>query len=553
MQEDSEVHADGRERWALYREAIAQVGDGFFVIGPDMRLTEVNAALCTMFGRSADQFIGRSPLEFVSENSRPLMRRMMERIATTEQRRSHYDALRPDGSTFPILVRAATVRARTGAVEASVGFVTDLSEIVQAQQSVAASERELRAILDNMQDTFYRTDAAGRIVRASRSVERLLGYRASEVLGRRLADFYVDPTDRDRFLADLQASGGSVSHYEGRLRHRDGHEVWVSTNAHFYFDAAGRVAGVEGTTRDVTEIRRAREEQRLAAQVFRAATEAVLITDPDLVVLSANPAFVDLVGIEAAAAPGQPLFRLAQIEGEAAGERAVRAALLVRGQWSGEVWSRRHDGIGFPCWLSLSAVRGDGGEWSQCVAILSDITERKATQARFEFLAHHDPLTLLPNRLLLRDRVEQSISRAARTQTGVALLFVDLDDFKRVNDNFGHQVGDAVLREVGRRLVCCVRSTDTVCRLGGDEFVVALTDLNDAGHLPEIAHKLQTEVALPIRLSGGEVRIGCSIGVAVYPRDGRDHDALLACADAAMYAAKRRRGSAPALLAQGGR
>jgi diguanylate cyclase (GGDEF)-like protein/PAS domain S-box-containing protein len=553
MQEDSEVQADGRERWALYREAIAQVGDGFFVIGPDMRLTEVNAALCTMFGRSADQLIGRSPLEFVAENSRPLMRRMMERIATTEQRRSHYDALRPDGSTFPILVRAATVRSRTGAVEASVGFVTDLSEIVQAQQSVAASERELRAMLDNMQDTFYRTDAAGRIVRASKSVERLLGYRESDVLGRRLADFYVDPTDRDRFLADLQASGGSVSHYEGRLRHRDGHEVWVSTNAHFHFDAAGRVAGVEGTTRDVTEIRRAREEQRLAAQVFRAATEAVLITDPDLVVLSANPAFVDLVGIEASAAPGQPLFRLAQIEGEAAGERAVRAALLVRGQWSGEVWSRRRDGIGFPCWLSLSAVRGDGGEWSQCVAILSDITERKATQARFEFLAHHDPLTLLPNRLLLRDRVEQSISRAARAQTGVALLFVDLDDFKLVNDNFGHQMGDAVLREVARRLVCCVRSTDTVCRLGGDEFVVALTDLNDAGHLPEIAHKLLTEVALPIRLPGGEVRIGCSIGVAVYPRDGRDHDALLACADAAMYAAKRRRGAAPALLAQGAR
>lgn len=544
---DKQAAADDREELARYRDAIARVGDGFFVLNGEMRLTEVNAALCEMFGRSEAELLGRSPLEFVTEASRAPMIQAMASIATTAQRRSHYEGLRADGSTFPILVRAATHRTADGAVESSVGFVTDLSAIVQAQQAIAKSEKELAAILDNMQDTYYRTDTNGLVVRASKSLQRLLGYEEREVLGLPLAGFYFEPEERARFLGALQAGRGSVSHFEGRLRHRDGHAVWVSTNAHFLFDAAGNVAGVEGTARDITDLQHAREELRLAAQVFSAATEAILITDPGLTVISVNPAFADLLGVTAEGALGQPLLAYAFIEGGSAGEREVRAAIRSRGQWSGEVWSRRRDGSGFPCWLSLSTVRDEGGGASHCVAILSDITERKATQARFEFLAHHDPLTLLPNRLLLRDRVEQSISRAARNQTSIALLFLDLDDFKRVNDDYGHQTGDAVLREVGRRLLSCVRNTDTVCRHGGDEFVIALTDLNDPAYLPEIARKLREELRQPIRLPGGEVRAGCSIGVALFPRDGRDYDALIAFADTAMYGAKRGSGTEPVL------
>jgi diguanylate cyclase (GGDEF)-like protein/PAS domain S-box-containing protein len=539
MSGDEALDETERARWERYRDAIAQVGDGFFVLGADMRLTEVNAALCRMFGRSAEELIGRSPLEFVAESSRPLMRRMMERIATTEVRHTHYQGLRADGSTFPILVRAVTHRNRRGDVESSVGFVTDLSEIVAAQEALAASERELRAILDEMQDTYYRTDAEGRILRLSRSAERLLGYRIDEVVGRNLADFYFEPAQRAEFLQTLRANGGAITNYEGRLRHRSGREVWVSTSAHFYYDAEGRIAGVEGTTRDITDLRRAREELRLAGHVFRAASEAIVVTDPQLAVLSVNPAFVDLLGVEPEHAIGKSLFAFVQIDAGAGGAETARLELATRGQWSGEVWSRRRDGSGFPCWLSLSAVRDEGGALVHAVAILSDITERKATQARMEFLAHHDPLTLLPNRLLLRARVEQSISRCARSGTLLALLFIDLDGFKNVNDGFGHATGDAVLREVGRRLVECVRETDTVSRHGGDEFVIALTDLADASHVSEIVRKVQREVAAPLRLPAGEVRVHCSVGVALFPHDGRDFDALIDCADAAMYAAKR--------------
>ncbi|MCX8005075.1 MAG: PAS domain S-box protein [Burkholderiaceae bacterium] len=536
---DDSSHDADRIRWERYRDAIARVGDGFFVLGPDLRLVEVNAALCRMFGRTAEELLGRSPLEFIAESSRPLMRRMMQRIGDSEVRHTHYEGLRRDGTTFPILVRAMTHRNPRGDVESSVGFVTDLTEIVRAQQTLAESERELRAILDNMQDTYYRTDVDGVVVRASRSMQRLLGYAPEEVVGRNLAEFYFAPEARAKFLADLKANGGAVVNYEARLRHRLGHEVWVSTNAHFYHDERGRIAGVEGTARDITDLRRAREELRLAGHVFRAASEAIVVTDPQLAVLSVNPAFVEILGVAAEQATGRSLFSFVAVQGEAGGAEAVRLALATRGQWSGEVWGRRRDGSGFPCWLSLSAVRDDAAAMTHAVAIVSDITERKASLARIEFLAHHDPLTLLPNRLLLRDRVEQSISRCARAGTMLALLFIDLDSFKRINDTLGHATGDVVLREVARRLAAAVRETDTVCRYGGDEFVIVLTDLTDAGHVPEIARKVLQEVAAPIRLPVGEVFVRCSVGAALYPQDGDDLEALMERADAAMYAAKR--------------
>jgi diguanylate cyclase (GGDEF)-like protein/PAS domain S-box-containing protein len=231
----------------------------------------------------------------------------------------------------------------------------------------------------------------------------------------------------------------------------------------------------------------------------------------------------------------------------------------VRSQWQSidRVERRRYrfegqrkDGSRFPALVRSVTHRGADGTTDGSVgfvtdlseieqAMLSDITERKASQARMAFLAHHDPLTQLPNRLLLRDRVDQAISRAARSGTKLALLFVDLDDFKRVNDSFGHQTGDALLREIAGRLAHCVRETDTVSRYGGDEFVIALPDLTDVGVIERVARCIAEQVSAPLHAGGVEVRVSCSIGVALYPGDGEDCDALVQRADASMYAAKR--------------
>lgn len=536
---EADPQHDDAVRWRRYRAAIEHAGDGFFVVDRHLRIVEVNDTLCAMSGYARHELLGRNPLDFATPETRAIVREQWQRIDRVERRRYRFEAVRKDGSRFPVLVRAVTHRGADGAIDGSVGFVTDLSEIEQAQQTLAASERELRSILDNMQDTYYRTDIEGRIVRVSKSAEELLGYPIEQLVGRRLADLYCEPGERDEFLRMLEANGGSVRHFEARLRRADGTVIWVSTNAQRYRDAAGRVAGVEGTTRDITEARRAQEQLLLAARVFECAAEGIVITDRALAILSVNPAFAEMAGVEPARAEGKRLADFAAgTDGEDL-EARLHRALAQRGQWGGEVLARRADGGGFPSWLSVSTVRDGAGAPTHCVAMFSDITERKATHARMAFLAHHDPLTQLPNRLLLRDRVEQAISRAARSGTKLALLFVDLDHFKRVNDSFGHQTGDALLREIASRLATCVRDTDTVSRHGGDEFVVVLPDLTDVGVVERVARCIAEQVSAPLQAGSVQVRVSCSIGMALYPRDGEDFDALVQRADASMYAAKR--------------
>ncbi len=536
---EADPQHDDPTRWSHYRKAIEHAGDGFFAVDRQLRIVEVNDTLCAMFGYARHQLLGRNPLDFAAPEWRATLREQWQSIDRVERRRYRIDGQRRDGSRFPALVRSVTHRGADGAIEGSVGFVTDLSEIEQAQQAIAASERELRSILDNMQDTYYRTDVDGRIVRASKSAERLLSYPLEDLIGRRLADLYCEPSERAELLRRLEVEGGSVRQFEARLRRGDGTVIWVSTNAQYCRDAAGRVVGVEGTTRDITEARRAQDELRLAARVFECAAEGIVITDRALSILSVNPAFVEMAGIAPERASGK---RLVEFAADACGEdleTRLYQALAQHGQWSGEVRARRGEGRGFASWLSVSTVRDRAGEPTHCVAMFSDITERTASQARMAFLAHHDPLTQLPNRLLLRDRVDQAISRAARTGTKLALLFVDLDDFKRVNDSFGHQTGDALLREIAHRLAHCVRETDTVSRHGGDEFVIALPDLTDVAVVERVARCIVERVSAPLHAGGTEVRVSCSIGVALYPGDGEDCDTLVRRADASMYAAKR--------------
>lgn len=526
-------------RWLRYANAIERAGDGFFAIDRAFVLVDVNDALCAMVGYSKSELLGRRPLEFIAQEHRDEVLRQWQSIGSVERRRYRIEVVRKDGSRFPALVRAATHRGADGSLQGSVGFVTDLTEIEQAQQALAASEHELRAILDNMQDTYFRTDVDGRIVRVSNSVQQLSGYPVDALIGRRLADFYVEPREREDFLRRLNANGGTVRQFEARLRRADGAVIWVSTTAQYYRDEAGRIAGVEGTTRDITEARRAQEDLRLAACVFECAAEGIAITDRELTLLSVNPAFAEMMRVSAERAKHRRLVDFASAPDGADLDRLLQRAVAQRRQWSGEVRARLGDGGSADVWLTVSTVCDDRGEPANCVAMFSEITERKVSHARMAFLAHHDPLTELPNRLLLRDRVEQAIARAARAGTRLALLFVDLDDFKRVNDSHGHRTGDALLREIARRLSNCVRDSDTVSRHGGDEFVIALPDLTDVSIVERVARCIYAQVEQPLRADGIEVRVSCSIGVAMYPSDGVDFDALVQHADAAMYAAKR--------------
>lgn len=532
------IEAALREGERYYRHVIDSAVDGYFAMDPQRRFVEVNDTLCKLFGYPREEWIGRTPIDFITEQSRAELIAQMQRIDTTDRRRYQLVARRKDGTTFPILLNNSTHRNEMGEVVGSFGFITDLTPIVEAQRAVAESERELRGILDDLQDTYYRTDQTGRIVRVSRSAEQLLGYTADEMLGRKLADFYCTEADREEFLARMQANGGHIVGGESRLRHKDGHEVWVRTTAHFLRDDAGNVLGVEGTTRDNTLQRRAEEELRLAANVFESSGEAIMITDAAGVMISVNNAFTRVTGYPVAEVVGRNASMLASGRHDHEFFSDMWQSMLTTGYWRGEIWNRRRNGEIFPEWLGISSVRDAAGKITHFVGIFSDISERKATEAKIAFLAHHDPLTGLPNRLLLKDRMQQAIVHGERSGNRVALLFVDLDRFKAVNDSFGHPAGDALLRDAAQRLLACVRDSDTISRHGGDEFLVVLTDLQNSEVPAQIAAKIMAVLGQPFLIESHEATISASVGIAVYPEDGAGFDELLKKADTAMYHAK---------------
>lgn len=277
----------------------------------------------------------------------------------------------------------------------------------------------------------------------------------------------------------------------------------------------------------------------LMGRVFENAAEGVMITDPNGVILSVNQAFSDFTGYSAAEVIGHTPALLRSGRQSEAFYRHMWLALQNEGQWEGEIWNRRKDGKNYLEWLTISAVRDDGGSVTHYVAVFSDITTEKENEERLYHLAHYDLLTDLPNRMLFYDRLRQGLLRARRNRRRVAIMFLDLDGFKQVNDALGHSAGDELLRQVARRLAGVLRASDTVARFGGDEFTLAIPDLGPTDDMGRVAQKIIETVAKPYYLGSNRVQITTSIGISLYPQHGDDPDSLITRADMAMYEIKK--------------
>ena len=285
-------------------------------------------------------------------------------------------------------------------------------------------------------------------------------------------------------------------------------------------------------------LRRAEGELRLYGTVFTNAAEGMTITDAESQIVAVNPAFTAISGYQADEVVGQRTSILNSGQQGQEFYRQMWGELIGQGHWQGEIWNRRKDGGIYPEWLSIAAVRDENGTTTHYIAVFTDISERKQSEARIHHLAHHDVLTGLPNRLLLEDRVGQAMLMARRTSRPMALVFIDLDRFKNINDTLGHEVGDSLLQQAAQRCLGVLRETDTLSRQGGDEFVVVLADLEHRQDAMHITRKLLSELRQPYLLAGHELTITGSAGIALFPDDGQTTSELLRKADAAMYRAK---------------
>ena len=276
----------------------------------------------------------------------------------------------------------------------------------------------------------------------------------------------------------------------------------------------------------------------LAASVFAHAREGVFVTDAEARIIDVNPAYVEITGDTRDEVLGKPPQLLCQEDGRIGDCKHIWLELHSQGRWRGEVWNRRKDGELYAEILSMARVQDDAGQLLHYVGVFSDISRLKAHEAELNRIAHYDPLTSLPNRRLLSDRLTQALARGRRNGTLLAVCYLDLDGFKPVNDTWGHEAGDRLLIEITRRLKAVLRAADTLARLGGDEFVMLIGDLNSDQECYAVLDRALAVVSAPVTLGGAQVSVSASIGVTLCPPDGGDGDTLLRHADQAMYRAK---------------
>ena len=550
----------------MFQQAILDSAD-FTIITTDVNGTIlcINAGAERMLGYGADEMVGRlTPIvihdpEEVKQRARLLSAELGLAIEpgfevfVTKARMGmpneyEWTYIRKDGSRFPVLLSVTAVRNSSGELLGFLGIGRDITERRQAEIGRREAEDQLRSAREMLQLVIntiplfvFWKDREGRFLGCNErfaiagglgSAEDIVGKTDYDLSWREQADLYRG----DDF--EVMASELAKYSYAEPQSTLDGSKIWLETSKVPLRNAQSQVVGVLGVYQDVTERRQAREKERQAAKVFESTQEGIMITDLNGKILTVNPAFTEITGYAEADVVGKSPRILKSGRHEPAFYAAMWTSLESTGCWQGEVWNRRKSGDIYPEWLTVSSVTDDSGTVVNYVAVFSDISLLKVSQEQLERLAHHDPLTGLPNRLMFRDRLEHAMQRADRARTQLALLFLDLDRFKRVNDSLGHTVGDDLLRSVAERLSKVLRRDDTLARLGGDEFTVLIEGLSEGDHAAHIAEKLVDALIEPFLVQGHELVVGASIGISIYPRDARSTETLLRNADAAMYRAK---------------
>jgi diguanylate cyclase (GGDEF)-like protein/PAS domain S-box-containing protein len=288
----------------------------------------------------------------------------------------------------------------------------------------------------------------------------------------------------------------------------------------------------------VGKLEEATARLELFAKMFDNSGEAIVITDAQRNIVAVNPAFVEITGYSPDEVMGRNPKILSSGKQTAEFYNLMWMSLNETGQWSGEIWNRRKNGEIYPEWLSIGVVKNHRGETINYISLFSDITKRKEAEQRIEFLAHHDSLTRLPNRTLFADRLRRALVVADRHGKKAALMFLDLDKFKAINDTLGHLAGDQLLQSVAERVKSCVRGADTICRQGGDEFMILIEDISGPDDVEKVAHKIISVMSEPHQVGEHSLSVTFSIGAALYPDDAKDDRMLILHADQAMYRAK---------------
>lgn len=527
----------------LYRAVAASLNEIYIFDADNLRFHFINRGALNNLGYTLEEAQQLTPLDLKPLVTREAFDELVEPLLRHEKPQQIFETVhqRKDGSLYPVLVYLQLHQRDERRY--FMAIIQDITERKQTMDALRLSEQRFR-------DLFQRTpkiavqgyDEQRRVVFWNQASEILYGYTAGEAEGRQLEDLIIPSEMRQPAIdahRDWLERGIEIPAGELTLLRKDGSVVNVFSSHILRYDAEGR-AEMYCIDIDMTEQLKARENLMLAASVFEHANEGIMITDPDTVILDVNAAFTRITGYLREEVLGATPRLLSSGRHDKAFYAEMWRTLGEQGHWVGEIWNRRKNGEAFAELLAISEVRDPGGDILRYVALFSDITALKQHQDQLEKIAHYDALTGLPNRSLLADRLQQAMAQTLRRNEQLAAVYLDLDGFKAVNDNHGHDTGDRLLTIIAERMKHALRDGDTLARLGGDEFVAVLLNLPDVEACRPLLERLLQAAAEPVEEGDTVLRVSASLGVSFYPQaEPIDADQLLRQADQAMYQAKQ--------------
>ncbi len=529
-----------------YRDILESIEDAYYEVDLKGNVVRCNSAFCRMLGYSAEELIGLNNRSFQTPEVAASVYTTFNEVFRTGTPAHSFDwaMIRKDGSTVVGEGSVHLVRDLQGEAAGFRGMLRDVTQRRRTEQALRESEAKYRGILDTIEDAYYEVDLHGDIVLCNSAFCRMLGYSAEELIGQNNRRFQQPEAAASVFATFNQVyrTGVPAHSFDWQMIRKDRRTITGEGSVQLVRDLDGKAVGFRGILRDVTERRNMEQALRESEARFRALTN-----------LSSDWYWEQ-----------DSEFRYTRMESRRAGAGSIQNSFLGKRPWETELeiegfggWQTHRDLLaahqsfrdiimhrlladGRPYYISVSAepVFDASGTFAGYRGVSREITEQKIAEERIQHLATHDSLTGLPNRVMFSHLVANAIASAQRYQRNCAVLFIDLDRFKFINDSLGHEAGDQLLKEISKRFKKALRASDVVARLGGDEFVVLIQDLQQETQAATVARKLLSATLKPITLGGRDCHITASIGVAMYPQDGGDEQSLMKNADIAMYYAK---------------
>lgn len=501
-------------------------------------IVDVNRIGHEMLGYGKAEMVGAPMSDFYPPEYADAVRQYCEQIEQRGGARFETEFMRRDGSRIPVDVSCIKVVLDERPLHYCVA--RDITVRKRLEADLNLREARYRGIVETSLDGFWTLDTQGHLLEVNDAYVRMSGYSREELLGMGIGKLDARESSEETLQHIRKVLEEGFDHFETQHRARDG-RIWpVEISVTYWPNEGGRFFVF---LKDITERKRAEEELRIAAATFES-HEAILITDRDARIVKVNKAFTEVTGYAEADVIGKNPSIMSSNHHDHSFYVEMWQQLLHFGSWSGEIWDRRKTGEVYPKWLTITAIKDDREEVTQYVAIFSDITARKQIEEEMRTLAFYDALTRLPNRRLFLDRFSAALSASARHNDYGAVLFLDMDHFKALNDTCGHEYGDLMLKEVGGRIKSCVREMDTVARFGGDEFMVLIESVSherdDATRkIALVAEKIREALARPYRLKEHVHHSSPSIGICLFRGNMEPVNRIIEKADLAMYQAKQ--------------